>query len=213
MKKNNILKHILETYFWSRIGTAAIGILFPLILWLIGLKFGVELQGSISAYYHTPIRNVFVGILFAVGASLFLYRGYNMLENIILNFAGILALCIALLPTSAVNELKCDTFTAPYWHGISAVLFFIVIAGVCIFDPSRTLDEIKDKSRKSFYKRLYIIIGSLMILLPLLSALLLHLLDETQSIVFFVELVGVWVFSAYWAVKTWEISESHLDEL
>jgi peptidoglycan/LPS O-acetylase OafA/YrhL len=212
MKKTNILKHILETYFWSRVGTAVIGILFPLILWLIGLKFGVELQGSISAYYHTPMRNVFVGILFAVGASLYLYRGYNMLENIVLNIAGILALCIALLPTSAVTELKCDTFTAPYLHGISAISFFILIACVCIFDLSGTLEEI-DEPRKSFYQNLYRILGGLMIVFPLSSALLLLLTKETGSLIFWVELAGVWVFSAYWFVKTWEISESQLDKL
>jgi hypothetical protein len=212
MNKQNILKHILETYFWSRVGTAVIGILFPLILWLVGLRLGVELQGSISSYYHTPMRNVFVGILFAVGASLYLYRGYNMLENIVLNVAGILALCIALLPTSAVAELKCDTFTAPYLHGISAISFFLLIAYVCIFDLSKTLEEI-DEPRKSFYQNLYRILGGFMIVFPLSSALLLLLTNETGSLIFWVELAGVWVFSAYWFVKTWEISESQLDKL
>jgi hypothetical protein len=210
--KNDLLKHILGTYFWSRVGTAVIGILFPLILWLIGLLVGVELQGSISAYYHTPMRNVFVGILFAVGASLYFYRGYNMLENILLNIAGIFALCIALLPTSAVTELKCDTFTAPYWHGIFAILFFVLIACVCIFDPSKTLKKI-DEPRKSRYKNLYKVLGGLMIVLPLSSALLLLLTNETGSLIFWVEAFGVWVFSAYWFVKTWEISESQLDKL
>jgi hypothetical protein len=211
MKKSDIHDHILGTYFWSRVGTAVISILFPLILWIVGLGFGVELQDSISSYYHTPMRNVFVGILFAVGAFLYLYRGYNMLENIVLNVAGILAVCIALLPTSAV-ELKCDTFTAPYLHGISAISFFILIACVCIFDLSGTLREIGEP-RKSFYKSLYKVLGGLMIVFPLSSALLLLLTKETGSLIFWVELAGVWVFSAYWIVKSVEISASHLDKM
>ena len=96
IKPDDYLKHIIDTYFSTRFGIGVIGIAFPIILWLIGLKFGVPLQGSISAYYHTPMRNVFVGILFAIGASLFLYKGYGTTEDFVLDAAGILALCIDL---------------------------------------------------------------------------------------------------------------------
>jgi hypothetical protein len=50
-----------------------------------------------------------------------------------------------------------------------------------------------------------------MIALPLFSALWLYLVDETGSLIFWVELAGVWVFSAYWIVKTIEINESQLE--
>lgn len=211
MNLETFRQHILATYFSSRVGIAIVGILFPLILWLVGLKLGVELQGSISAYYHTPMRDVFVGSLFAIGAFLYLYKGYSKKEDIVLDFAGIFALCIALLPTSAVTKLVCNTFTAPYLHGIFAILFFVLISYVCICGASDTLEGIKNESRKRFYKNLYRVLGGLMIFLPLLSALLLNLLDQTQSIVFFVELAGVWVFSAYWIVKSFEINESQLE--
>jgi hypothetical protein len=49
-----------------------------------------------------------------------------------------------------------------------------------------------------------------MIIFPLSSALLLHFLKETNSIIYFVELVAVWAFSAYWIVKTKEINESQI---
>ncbi len=211
---NNYRLHILDTYSSTRIGIAIIGILFPLILWFIGLMLGIELQGSISAYYHTPMRNVFVGILFAIGASLYLYKGYSTIEDFVLDCAGILALCIALLPTSPATELECDPFTAPYLHGISAISFFILIAYICIFRASDTLDQSEiDESRKSFYKIIYWILGVSMIALPLFSALWLYLVDETGSLIFWVESVGVWVFSLYWIVKTIEIKESHLEEM
>ncbi len=211
MKQDELKEHILKTYFWSRVGIAAISILFPLVLWFVGLSLNVHLQGSISAYYHTPMRDVFVGSLFAIGAFLYLYRGYSTVENIALDFAGIFAIGVAILPTSAISEPKCDTFTAPYLHGVCAILFFIAIAYVCIFQSSETLKEMIDESRRKFYEILYKILGVGMIVLPLLSALLLHLLDKTQSIVFFVELAGVWIFSTYWIVKSLEIQESHLD--
>ena len=203
--------HILKTYFLLRVGMALIGILFPLVLWFIGLLIGIDLQGSISAYYHTPIGDVFVGSLFAVGSFLFLYRGFTREEDLVLDLAGIFAFGVALLPTSAITNLECVNFTAPLLHGASAILFFVAIAYVCIFRALDTLDELESEARRRLYKRLYRFLGAGMIFFPLLSALLLNLLDETQSIVFFVELVGIWTFSAYWIVKSVEIASSQLD--
>jgi hypothetical protein len=213
MKPNTFRKHILETYFSTRIGIAIVSILFPLILWLVGLKLGVELQASISSYYHTPMRNVFVGILFAVGAFLYLYKGYSTKEDIALDLAGIFAVCIALLPTLALTELKCDTFTAPILHGIFANLFFISIAYVCICGASKSLEKSTiPESRKDFYRKIYWILGISMIVLPLGSALWLYFISETGTLIFWVEALGVWVFGIYWIVKSIEINESQLEK-
>src|SRR5690349_1291230 len=98
-------QNILTTYVNIRTGTAIVGILFPLILWLGGrLHVGLCLQGSMSAYYHATgvaghsMRDWFVGLLFAVGIFLVLYKGYSHAENWALNIAGILALGVAVFP-------------------------------------------------------------------------------------------------------------------
>jgi hypothetical protein len=44
------------------------------------------------------MRNWLVGLLFAVGAILYVYKGYTTRENIALNVAGLLAVGIALFP-------------------------------------------------------------------------------------------------------------------
>ena len=181
----------------------------------MGLKFGVELQSSISAYYHTPMRDAFVGILFAIGASLYLYKGYSTVEDFVLDGAGILAVCIAVLPTSPVTKLECDTFTAPFWHGVSAISFFFLIAYICIFRWSDTLNnrEIDEEnqiseSRKRIYILIYRILGAGMIVLPLLVW---FFYSDTGILVFKLELAAIWVFSAYWIVKTIEINETQLE--
>jgi FtsH-binding integral membrane protein len=55
---------------------------------------------SISGYYYTPSRNVFVGALVAIGVSLIAIKGSTDREDILLNLAGVLAPIVAFVPTS-----------------------------------------------------------------------------------------------------------------
>jgi hypothetical protein len=57
---------------------------------------GIPWADSISAYYYTSMRDVFVGTMFAVGVFLFCYRGRNRQDNIVTNLAGIAAAAIGL---------------------------------------------------------------------------------------------------------------------
>lgn len=57
------------------------------------------LLGSISAYYYTPVQGFFVGTLVAIGLSLIAIRGNTVAEDTLLNFAGVLAPFVALVPT------------------------------------------------------------------------------------------------------------------
>ncbi len=55
--------------------------------------------GSISAYYYTPARAVFVACLCAIGACLVIYHGNTAREDFVLNISGFLAFVVALVPT------------------------------------------------------------------------------------------------------------------
>ena len=55
--------------------------------------------GSISAYYYTPARAVFVAALCAIGAALVVFKGPTAREDIALNVAGVGAFTLALIPT------------------------------------------------------------------------------------------------------------------
>ena len=57
-------------------------------------------QGSISAYYYTPARAIFVSGMVAVGVSLIVLKGRTVLEDQLLNFAGMLAPIVAFVPTT-----------------------------------------------------------------------------------------------------------------
>lgn len=55
--------------------------------------------GSISAYYYTSARAVFVASLCALGACLIIYHGNTPREDFVLNISGFLAFMVALVPT------------------------------------------------------------------------------------------------------------------
>jgi hypothetical protein len=60
-------------------------------------------QTSISAYYYTPVRAIFVGSMIAVDLSLIVYKG-RAWEDVCLNFAGMLAPVVAVVPTTDVGR-------------------------------------------------------------------------------------------------------------
>lgn len=60
-------------------------------------------QTSISAYYYTPVRAIFVGCMIAVGLALIVIKGRTRLEDNCLNAAGMLAPVVAVVPTTDVG--------------------------------------------------------------------------------------------------------------
>jgi hypothetical protein len=204
--------HISATYRALRIGIAATAFAFPILLAVGGYFLaGLALEGSMSAYYHagnSAMRNVFVGILFAVGMILFLYQGFTVLEDWALNFAGVFALGVALFPMAWPAGSGGSPFSA---HGIFAVLFFLCIAYVCIFRASDTLSLIKDAKKRERYRALYRMIGIFMIASPLLAFVSISILKLNRSLIFFVEAAGVYVFAWYWLLKSREIAQTDAD--
>src|SRR5262245_34820054 len=99
--------HIYSTYFHLRIGLCVIAVAFPILLLGIGRFYSIDPQSSMSDYYFAfspensnlrvfPGRVLFVGILFALGVALYLYKGLTTFENVMLNFAGLFAIVAAL---------------------------------------------------------------------------------------------------------------------
>jgi hypothetical protein len=89
-----------KTYRYLRVAVVAMAV-------LLGVSVGIEIVfgprggilDSISAYYYTPVRGVFVGSLLAVGLGLVAIKGREGPEDIMLNLAGMLAPLVALVPT------------------------------------------------------------------------------------------------------------------
>ena len=61
-------------------------------------------QGSISAYFYTPVQAVFVAALIVIGVSLIAIKGSTDWEDVLLNLAGVLAAIVAFVPTSPPTD-------------------------------------------------------------------------------------------------------------
>jgi hypothetical protein len=212
MKTKDLSNQVKATYRMLRLGLAVIAFAFPLILWIGGyLRGEVPLAGSMSAYYHASagvMRNEFVGILFAVGALLFAYQGYSQFEDWALNFAGVLALGIAVFPMKW-PESTDSSFSI---HGACAISFFVCIAYVCIWRSGDTLPLIKDEAMRERYRLVYRTLGVAMVVCPFLAWTLISLMPLRKSAIFFVELAGIYVFATYWVIKSHEARKSNVDE-
>ena len=57
------------------------------------------IPGSLSGFYYTHMRNLFVGAMCAVGVFFVAYRGHDRWDDRLTNVAGLAAICIALFPT------------------------------------------------------------------------------------------------------------------
>jgi hypothetical protein len=101
--RSELRAHVNSTYVSLRYGICLLGFSLPIVLIVGGGLIGWELQDSISQYYHTPLRDLFVGSLFGIGAFLYLYKGFSRRENLALNISGLALVCVALFPIS-INE-------------------------------------------------------------------------------------------------------------
>jgi hypothetical protein len=107
----------------------------------LGVSLGLErafnahcLQGSISAYYYTPVHSIFVGVLLAIGVSLVALKGRDTVEDMFFNLAGVLAPVVALVPTERPGTIcSDDDVSVPVTELVTNnVLSLLIGAGIAI---------------------------------------------------------------------------------
>lgn len=196
----------------------------PFVVWIGALLIPphVGIKDSISAYYHSEMRNVFVGILFSIGVFLFTYnprfydKSYGKLDQYLGMLAGIAAAVTALFPT--VRENWRDIPPAPYNEGLYSVIHFTA-AGILfgsmiyfsyfLFTETSPGKQIRRGSIKAKRNKVYRAMAAVMfICIVLIGTFFLTevtpLSRELQAKyrpVFFLEWIAIWAFGISWSVK------------
>lgn len=173
-------------------------------------------QISISQYYHSGMRDLFVGILAFVAMFLFSYRGYNILDRISGIIAGVGALGVAFfppiiteIPGGCLNECVKSNDWKTIVHLTSASLFFVTLALTSIFLFTRTSNEegyiiTKEKIiRNQIYRISGITILISLALIILYKLLLIHKYPVIDSLkpMFWLETIALIAFGISWLVK------------
>jgi len=215
--------HFVGTYSALRIALVVVAGLLPLTLLVHSLIDGSPLRGSMSAYYYSGARDLFVGGLFVVSGLLIAYQGYSQRENHVLDAAGAALILVAVFPTEdpAARAAQVEAPGALGFlsvHGAAAVVFFLCIAYVCWFRARDTLPLVSGNATfgRKQYRALYKSVGIALALSPLAAivvAFLTRASDTQPSFIFWIEAFGVWTFGVYWALKTMELRRSDAEAL
>jgi hypothetical membrane protein len=226
----SIEDQVRKTYFGLRAAAAIIAFAFPLLLWFGGERHKISLQGSMSAYYHATehsqmpsdapctvkntkaeedampagtMRNWFVGLLFAIGAILYVNKGHSTSESWFLTVAGAFAVLIAICPMPWTCS-PADKVTA---HGASAIIFFVCIAIVSAVFSRNTVKMLNTETQQNIFHTIYIALAVFMIASPAVAYVFTEVSKNKERFAFVAEVLGIYAFGAYWVTKGIEIKK------
>ena len=199
-------ERLVLTYYHLRKIIGVIAISLPFILLFGNLLFfnhyGIE--SSISHYYYTDMRNVFVGILFAFGVFLFSYKGHERKDDIAGDLACLFAVGVALFPTTPTET--ATTITG-YIHVTCAALFFLTLSYFSLFLFTKTDPNKTPSPQKYIRNRVYRACGIIMLACMVLVVIYYQLPDSSKMFlayykpVFTLETLMVVAFGISWFTK------------
>lgn len=100
----------LRTYTAIRVGVVAVIVALGFAVWRqVANSPHNCVQRSLSAYYYTPVRPMFVGALLVIGFAMVVLWGRTMTEDAALNLAGLLLMVVAFVPTLDANYCSIPT--------------------------------------------------------------------------------------------------------
>ena len=134
---------LVISYLGLRKAVGIIGTALPFVLAFGNILLeGPGIQSSISSYYYTGMRDVFVGSLCAIAVFLMSYHGYERQDDIAGDLACVFALGVALFPTTPDADVAPRDKIIGALHLLFAACLFLTLAffSLVLFrktDPTR----------------------------------------------------------------------------
>ena len=110
--------HVMS-YHRVRQALGAVALLLPLSLILGGVGVEGSLRDSLSNYFFSPLREVFVGALWAIGVFLISYKGYarrsdeRFSDQVLARISGLSALMVSVFPSLEDCPVKTEICVVP----------------------------------------------------------------------------------------------------
>ncbi|MBL4916525.1 hypothetical protein [Szabonella alba] len=220
---------LVLSFLAVRRALGVLGLALPVALMLVALLTDEPMRPSISEFYFGQGRDLFVGILCAIGVFLWAYVGYPPAkagewptDRLVSRVAAVAAIGVALVPTmdksAAGGPFQCVT-VIQCWLGAdlsrilhygAAAVFFAMLAAFCLmlFRRGAPGPQSADKIARN---RIYAICG--WVILGAMAAIAVYgmiyagrdaagqaAMDRSRA-VFILESIGVFAFGISWLVK------------
>lgn len=202
------------SYLTLRKAVGIIGITMPIIFVAGSIVFGgcKGFQSTLSMYYHTNMRDIFVAMLSVTAFFLFSYRGYEHRDVLAGSIAAICALGIAFFPVVPGKPLPdCidqvhDNKIVNAIHYISAIGFFLALSYISLFlftKKSENPTRMKLKRNKIYRICGIVMLGCLFLIgVHYLCDMLGHCGSlEKLNPIFWLETIALWAFGISWLTK------------
>jgi cytochrome bd-type quinol oxidase subunit 2 len=209
---------VVRAYYRIRQTLGWLGLALPVLLIVGGWLSQGGVEPSISDYYHTLMRDAFVGTMTAIGLFLITYPGHSrragehFSDDLITTIAGLAAFGVAYFPNEVrTNANLLGTVTqqmlgyklAAGAHYASAVIFLLSLSAMCLRKFAR--------SAKAARRRIYRLCGWTIFLMAVLviGASWFRLrgpagpqafISDWMLILWF-EAIAIWAFAIAWLVK------------
>jgi hypothetical protein len=211
----------VRSILWMRVGVGLAGILLPPTLvavdwlWFDGSPVP---RGSMSAYYYSGMREVFVGVIFGTGAFLVGYKIAQVsLDNTASWLAGLGAMILAWFPTgipasgtppppgpTPLQDHLGGDEVVKYVHYGASFAFIGALTVVCILYGIREGRQtpVPGKRSPTFWRTFHFVCASFMVIgIVLILATINH---GPRYSLLIGEWTCAWAFGLSWLMKGWE---------
>lgn len=207
---------LVLSFYRVRQALGALGLAMPVGLIAGSFLLGDPLPPALSDYYYTPMRDIFVGILVALGVFLGTYSGHRepvgpVSDRWVSRAAGLGAVGVAVFPNDTLNPCAGGSIfevnLVGMLHVASAGLFLTMTAVFCLvlFQRSTSPTPRPQKRRRNW---VYTLCGLAIIAALAALAAYFVLLTNAQRCalapyrpVLWLEVVTVLAFGLAWLVK------------
>lgn len=211
-------REALETWYRIRRGIGYLGLILPLVLIGGGYIAQAVIEPSISDYYHTIMRDLYVAVIAATGAFLIAYAGYGrqsgelVSDDWLATTAGLAALGVAFFPNLALGmaetpqsfwQLAFGARASAIVHYGSAFVFFLALGHMAHARFAKTDDLRRRKIYRLCGKLIYL--ATLLVVATSAAKLfgppVLAGIVTDYLLILWAEALGIWAFAIAWLTK------------
>ena len=194
----------VRSYVMMRAAIGALGLALPVVLVTVEpLLFDGQPwpRGSLSAYYYSGLREIFVGVLWAIGVFLIIYKlPERSRESILSTLAGLAVIVVAVFPTgkpgrgvapTPLQDLLGETTVEAIHFGAAAVFISSLAVISWYFSAPRSDEPAARRSR-------WHLASAGVIVAALGLAAVAGITGEPDKGLLAAEWLGVWAFALSW---------------